>query len=78
MLSWLVCVYVCVCVCCACYTWQGYLKAGQLGTALSNVKWVTDYFIKCIGNGQRDIVVQVSIAQCAPVPQHPTVNPKHQ
>jgi hypothetical protein len=38
---------------------QGYYKAGQLGTALANVKWVTDYFIKCIGDGKKDIVVQV-------------------
>lgn len=40
---------------------QGYYKAGQLGAALDNVKWVTDYFIKCIGNGQKDIVVQVRV-----------------
>jgi hypothetical protein len=37
---------------------QGYKKAGQYQTALANIKWVTDYFIKCIGDGNT-IVAQV-------------------
>lgn len=45
-------------------TSQGYFKAGQLGTALANVKWVTDYFIKCVGN--RDVVIQVRWLTRAP------------
>jgi hypothetical protein len=37
---------------------QGYKAAGQYQIALANIKWVTDYFIKCIGDG-KEIVVQV-------------------
>jgi hypothetical protein len=37
----------------------GYKTAGQYKIALDNLKWVTDYFIKCIGDGETDIVVQV-------------------
>ncbi len=37
---------------------QGYVKAGQYQIALDNLKWVTDYFIKCVGNGN-EIVAQV-------------------
>jgi endoglucanase len=37
---------------------QGYVKAGQYQVALDNLKWVTDYFIKCVGNGD-EVVVQV-------------------
>jgi hypothetical protein len=37
----------------------GYKAAGEYKTALDNVKWATDYFIKCIGDGKTDIVVQV-------------------
>jgi hypothetical protein len=37
---------------------QGYKAAGQYQAALANIKWVTDYFIKCIGDG-KEIVVQV-------------------
>ena len=41
---------------------QGYVKAGQYETALDNLKWVTDYFIKCVGNGN-EIVAQVGNGQ---------------
>ncbi len=37
---------------------QGYIDAGQYSTSLSNIKWVTDYFIKCVGDGT-EVVVQV-------------------
>ena len=37
----------------------GFKAAGQYKAALDSVKWATDYFIKCIGDGQSDIVVQV-------------------
>jgi hypothetical protein len=37
----------------------GYEAAGEYKAALDNVKWATDYFIKCIGDGKTDIVVQV-------------------
>lgn len=37
---------------------QGYKAAGQHNYALANIKWATDYFIKCIGDGS-SIVVQV-------------------
>jgi len=37
----------------------GYKAAGQYTVALDNIKWVTDYFIKCVGDG-KSIVVQVS------------------
>lgn len=37
----------------------GFKAAGQYRVALDNLKWVTDYFIKCIGDGTTDIVVQV-------------------
>lgn len=37
---------------------QGYKEAGQYNYALSNIKWATDYFIKCIGDG-KTIVAQV-------------------
>ena len=37
---------------------QGYKAAKQLDTALENIKWVTDYFIKCVGDGT-EIVGQV-------------------
>jgi endoglucanase len=36
----------------------GYQAAGQYLTALDNIKWVTDYFIKCVGDGS-EIVGQV-------------------
>ena len=39
---------------------SGYKAAGQYETALDNIKWATDYFIKCIGDG-REIVVQVGV-----------------
>jgi hypothetical protein len=38
----------------------GYKAADEYENALDAVKWVTDYFIKCIGEGETDIVVQVS------------------
>lgn len=38
---------------------RGYKAAGQYQIALDNIKWVTDYLIKCIGDGETDIVVQV-------------------
>jgi len=41
----------------------GYKAAGQYTIALENIKWVTDYFIKCVGDG-KSIVVQVS---CCPL-----------
>ena len=34
------------------------MDAGQYTAALDNIKWVTDYFIKCVGDGT-EIVVQV-------------------
>eukprot|EP00879_Flechtneria_rotunda_P008972 GHRR01009394.1.p1 GENE.GHRR01009394.1~~GHRR01009394.1.p1 ORF type:complete len:572 (+),score=160.50 GHRR01009394.1:1204-2919(+) len=37
---------------------EGYKKAGEYNNALSNLKWATDYFIKCIGDG-KTIVAQV-------------------
>lgn len=37
---------------------QGYKAAGQYDYALGNIKWASDYFIKCIGDGN-SIVVQV-------------------
>lgn len=37
----------------------GYKAAGEYKTALDSIKWVTDYFIKCVGDGKSDIVVQV-------------------
>lgn len=40
----------------------GYKAAGEYKNGLHAVKWVTDYFIKCIGDGETDIVVQVSTA----------------
>lgn len=40
----------------------GYKAAGEYKNGLDAVKWVTDYFIKCIGDGETDIVVQVSTA----------------
>eukprot|EP00775_Hariotina_reticulata_P001323 gene1323-1667_t len=36
----------------------GYKAANQYNIALDNIKWVTDYFIKCVGDG-KSIVVQV-------------------
>lgn len=36
----------------------GYKAAGQYKAALDSVKWATDYFIKCVGDGS-SIVVQV-------------------
>lgn len=43
---------------------QGFVKTGTLGGTLSNIKWATDYFLKCIisdtvvvgqvGNGNQD------------------------
>lgn len=42
----------------------GYKAAGQYKIALDNIKWVTDYFIKCIGDGS-DVVVQVGVSCCA-------------
>lgn len=37
---------------------QGYVAARQYETALDNIKWATDYFIKCVGDGST-IVGQV-------------------
>lgn len=37
---------------------QGYKISGDYSVALDNLKWVTDYFIKCVGDGT-EIVVQV-------------------
>jgi hypothetical protein len=55
--------YFCLtsCTCCnpARSLQQGYQKAGELATALDNLKWVTDYFIKCISDGTKEIVAQV-------------------
>lgn len=48
----------CTALYCLVYCPQGYKKAGQYQYMLDNIKWVTDYFIKCIGNG-KEIVVQV-------------------
>jgi endoglucanase len=54
--------YFCLtsCTCCnpARSLQQGYQKAGEYANALDNLKWVTDYFIKCVGDGT-EIVVQV-------------------
>jgi hypothetical protein len=43
----------------------GYKAAGEYKTALDSVKWVTDYFIKCVGDGKTDIVVQVRLTGLA-------------
>jgi endoglucanase len=37
---------------------DGYKAAGQYTTALDNIKWVTDYLIKSVGDGTQ-IVGQV-------------------
>ncbi|KIZ05445.1 hypothetical protein MNEG_2515 [Monoraphidium neglectum] len=37
---------------------EGYVAARQYETALDNIKWATDYFIKCVGDGST-IVGQV-------------------
>lgn len=37
---------------------DGYIAAKQYQTALDNIKWVTDYFIKSVGDGS-EIVGQV-------------------
>jgi len=37
---------------------DGYKASKQYDIALDNIKWVTDYFIKCVGDGQ-EIVGQV-------------------
>lgn len=37
---------------------DGYKAAKQYDAALDNIKWVTDYFIKCVGDG-KEIVGQV-------------------
>jgi hypothetical protein len=37
---------------------QNYIASKQYTTALDNIKWVTDYFIKCVGDGT-EIVGQV-------------------
>jgi hypothetical protein len=50
----------------------GYKAAGEYTTALDSIKWVTDYFIKCVGDGKTDIVVQVRPWQGPALTAHST------
>jgi hypothetical protein len=41
---------------------QGYTAAGQYETALDNIRWATDYLMRCVGDGSQ-IVAQVGNGQ---------------